>query len=829
MTARRQSRSATGVPARSLPGFVRGLSLPVPALTFLVLTGLACLPVLLPSTGVSLAAQGPATPRAPDAFLDPTAGDLWRAARTNWQAMDSSVVRYTAVIKQRIAAGLRTPLKDRTLYRNESAVRAFWDRDHDALLQVLGARAQHPGRDSREMGSALRWMDDLTIDSPFEPGGDRLLFAMGGNRERDPEDPDQADIWFHHPLGAGADTVYRYRSGDTLTLSLPDGRRLRTVQLDVLPRLADSRRISGTLWIEPESGALVRAVYRLSRDLDIMRDIDEVREEDEAGEFRMVPGILKPWTFAMTLVAMDYSLWDFKVWLPRSMRLEGEVGVGILKMPITFDVAYGIESVTMVEDLAEGPDPALEERRFGSREEAMEFLAQLLTDPDGVRYAPASTVARPVVTAEAAEGRMEVRHTPASSVAQAPPEPSRASARRTSRYLIPEDPGILEVSPHLPPPIWESAPGFASEDELTDMIRTLADLPPIPVQGIPWNLNWGWARHDLLRYNRVEGPAIGGRFEAQLGTFLGPLDFQTSGFFGFADLEPKVRLALERGTVRRRVAVGGYRELRPTDPQGRYLGLGNSLNALLFGRDDGEYYLATGAELLWRPPKATRPSYSVRLYGERQDAAPNKTDFALFRAFDGGGTFRPNIQAHRLEEVGAEVTLAPWWGSDPLASQVGLELYGQGGAWRHPDSTSTEEYVRASAVLRLAVPLALARWRVGMEAGGGTTWGEAPLQRSWFLGGPMSLRGYSASVRSGSTFARGRLEVARTFPQAVTLSWFGDVGWAGAREDLATARPLYGIGMGASLLDGLIRMDLSHGLRGPERRLRFDLYLDALL
>jgi hypothetical protein len=770
-------------------------------------------PVLLLCPGGGLAAQA-----APDAFLDPTAGLLWSAARANWQSIDSSVVRYTAVIKQRIAAGLRTPLKDRTLYRNESAVRAFWDRDHDALLQVLGTRAQYPGREDRELGDALGWMDDLTIDDPFEPGGDRLLFALGGNRDEGITDPDTSDFWFAHPLGSGADTLYRFRSGDTLTLSLPDGRRLQTVQLDVLPRVADVHRITGTLWIEPESGALVRAVYRLSRELDVMRDIAEVRAEDEAGEFRMVPGILKPWTFAMTLVAIDYSLWEFRVWLPRSMRVEGEVGIGIMKMPISFDLSYGIESVTTVEDLEDSRVPGLEERRFESREEAMEFLAQLLTDPDGVRYAPAATVSR----AQRVSGADTAASEPEEIVA-------RTSGRRASRYLIPEDPGILETSPHLPPPIWESAPGFASEDELSDMVRTLADLPPVPVHGIPWDLNWGWARHDLLRYNRVEGPAVGGRFEAQVGTFLGPLDFEASGFFGFADLEPKARLALERGTVRRRVALGGFRELRPTDPQGRYLGLGNSLNAFFFGRDDGEYYLATGADLLWRPPKASRQSYSVRVYGERQDPVTNQTDFALFRAFDGDGTFRPNMEARRVEEVGGEITLAPWWGTDPLASQVGLELYGQGGAWRDPDSTAAEEYVRASAVLRVALPLASARWRVGMEAGGGTTWGEAPLQRSWFLGGPVSLRGYTASVRSGSSFARGRLEVARTYPRAVTLSWFGDVGWAGTREEFGTARPLYGVGMGASLLDGLIRMDLSHGLRGPEKRLRFDLYLDALL
>jgi hypothetical protein len=801
---------------------VRGLSARLMFLQALVFAALALKPVLLSPPAASLAAQAPgqgsALPPAPDAFLDPTAGELWRAARANWQSIDSSVVRYTAVIKQRVAAGLRTPLKDRTLYRNESAVRAFWDRDHDALLQVLGTRAQHPGRENREMGGALDWMEDLTIDRPFEPGGDRLLFALGGDRSEGATEPDTTDFWFAHPLGAGADTLYRYRSGDTLTLSLPDGRRLRTVQLDVLPRIADPRRITGTLWLEPETGALVRAVYRLSRELDVMRDIPEVRAENEAGEFRMVPGILKPWTFAMTLVAIDYSLWEFRVWLPRSMRVEGEVAIGIMKMPITFDVAYGIESVTTVDDVAQGPDPGLQERRFGSRAEAMEFLARVMSDPGGVTYAPATSVAR-------SRGLTD----PDSATGEPGETLARTSGTRTSRYLIPEDPSVLETSPHLPPPVWESAPGFASEDELSDMVRTMANLPPVPVRGIPWDLNWGWARHDLLRYNRVEGPAIGGRFEAQVGTFMGPLDVQASGFFGLADLEPKGRLSLERGTVLRRVALGGYRELRPTDPQGRYLGLGSSLNAFLFGRDDGEYYMATGADLLWRPPAASRASYSVRLYGERQDAVSNKTDFALFRAFDGGGTFRPNMEARRVEEVGGEITLAPWWGTDPLASQVGLELYGQGGAWRDPDSTATEEYVRASAVLRLAVPLASARWRIGLEAGGGTTWGEAPLQRSWFLGGPMSLRGYSASVRSGSTFARGRLEVARTYPQAVTLSWFGDVGWAGVREDLGKARPLYGIGMGASLLDGLIRLDLSHGLRGPEKRFRVDLYLDALL
>ena len=757
--------------------------------------------------GVLLGAMGPAgvglaqeaRGYAPDAFLDPTAARLFASAQANWYGIDTSVVRYRAVIKQRIAAAIRTPLKDRTIYRNESAVRAFWDRDHDALIQVLGARSQHPGREQAKADENWDFLNDLTIDQPFEPGGDRLLFALGGDDpEEDITDPEREDFWFAHPLAQGADTLYRFQSGDTLTLSLPDGRRLLTVQLDVLPRVADVHRISGTLWIEPEEGALVRAVYRLSRELNVVRDIPDVREEDEAGEFDMVPGLLKPWTFEMSLVAIDYSLWEFKVWLPRSMRVEGEAAAGVLKFPVSMDLSYRIESVTTTDEVAQAPSSGMQERRFESREEAMAFLATLLTDEHGIRYEPLTGV--------------ETRNN-----------------GRVTRYLLPEDRDILETSPHLPPPIWEDAPGFASEAELKEVVESLADLPPVPVQGVPWDVNWGWARHDLLRYNRVEGPAVGGQFEAELGSPLGPLGFRAKGFFGLGDLEPKARLSLERAGVKRTVTLGAYREIRPTDLQGRYLGLGNSLNALLFGRDDGEYFLATGGDLVWRPPQARRESYRVRLYAERHDDLDNHTDFALFRAFDEGGTFRENLEARVVEEGGGELHLRPWWGSDPLRAQGGLELYGHGAAWREPDSTATGEYARASAVARLALPLAQGRWRVGVEAGGGTTWGDAPPQREWFLGGPTTLRGYGASVLRGPSFLRGRLEVARVYSQAVTVSVFGDAGWAGVREDFATDELLYGAGLGASLLDGLIRFDLSHGLRGPDKTFRVDLYLDAIL
>lgn len=755
--------------------------------------------------GVGTVWAPPAAAQSPgfrsDAFEDSLAQGIYASAVRNWSTLDSSIVRYTALIQQRIAAAIRTPLKDRTLYRAETAVRAFWDQDYDAVVQVLGNRTQYPGRDIAVREGDLDWLEDMPFDEPFEPGGDRLFFGMTDD-DSDDFQPSDDDFWLAHPLAEGADSLYRFRSGDTLTLSLPDGRRLRAVQLDVLPREADVHRITGTLWIEPGSGALVRAVYRLSRQFDAIRDIPELQEQEEEGEFKYVPGLFKPWTFDLNMVAVEYGLWNFEVWLPRSMRIEGEVAAGIVKLPVSMDVAYRIESVTTLGDLAEEaeaaeeerPDHGLQEVHFETRAEAMAFIARLLSEGEGFDY-------------EALDDSETVQRD------------------RESRFIVPEDRSRVATSPFLPPPIWDDADGFPSDEDLEAYVETLADLPAPPVEGLPWAAYWGWERPDFIRYNRVEGPAIGGRLEAAIG---GPYTLEASGFFGLADLRPKVRLELERSTVLRRLTLGAYHELQATNPRGGYLGFGNSMYAFFFGRDDGEYFRATGADLTWRPPVGARESFSFRAYAERQAGVENETSFALFKVFDSGWEFRPNVAAFDVDEAGAELRLSPWWGSDPQSAQFGLELYGHGGYWRYTGEDVEENYARASLTARLAVPLADASWRLGLEAGGGTTWGEAPLQRAWFLGGARTLRGYPASTLVGTSFARARLEVARTFDIG-TLSVFGDGGWAGDRDAFGSEDFLYAAGVGAGMLDGLVRIDLSHGLNGPAKQFRIDLYLDAIL
>jgi hypothetical protein len=56
-------------------------------------------------------------------YRDPTARSLHDAAMGERARFNETVLDYTAVVRQRIGASLRMPLKDRTIYRSEAAHR----------------------------------------------------------------------------------------------------------------------------------------------------------------------------------------------------------------------------------------------------------------------------------------------------------------------------------------------------------------------------------------------------------------------------------------------------------------------------------------------------------------------------------------------------------------------------------------------------------------------------------------------------------------------------------------------------------------------------------
>ena len=424
---------------------------------------------------------------ADDAFLDPVARELFTLAFDGWSEFGESIERYTARIDQRMAVGLRTPGRDRVIYHNETAVRAFWERNRLPIVQLLGARSQYPGRGIFLRETHLGWLEELPFDGPFAPGRDPFFVGSGeGAGYFIPADDD----YLAHPLGQGADTLYRFRSRDTTTISFPGGSRLAAVRLDVIPRASDPYRISGALWIDPASGALVRGVYRVSRRLDMAREFPE--DIGETIQYRLVPGFLKPLTVDVQLVAVDYSLLDFDMWLPRTVRFEGQVAAGVLKIPISIDYAYRIESVTRKDETAAagGVDrhggEALEEARFETEADEVAFIAQQLSEEGEVSYRPISDEeirSRAAGHSIALDSR---RSTPACW--RTVPTCLRRSGRESARIPV----GWRSGRVHPAHGGYTRGPGAG---------------------GSSLDFNLGWGRPDLLRYNRVEGLAVGGRFE----------------------------------------------------------------------------------------------------------------------------------------------------------------------------------------------------------------------------------------------------------------------------------------------------------------------------
>jgi len=102
--------------------------------------------------------------------------------------------------------------------------------------------------------------------------------------------------------------------------------------------------------------------------------------------------------------------------------------------------------------------------------------------------------------------------------------------------------------------------------------------------------------------------------------------------------------------------------------------------------------------------------------------------------------------------------------------------------------------------------------------------GELPVQRFWYLGGPYTVHAYRVGTVAGDAFWMGRAQVASGQPVFRPVL-FGDIGWAGQREEYRTANPISSAGAGFAALDGFVRFDVSRGI-SPGRQWRLDLYFE---
>jgi len=193
------------------------------------------------------------------------------------------------------------------------------------------------------------------------------------------------------------------------------------------------------------------------------------------------------------------------------------------------------------------------------------------------------------------------------------------------------------------------------------------------------------------------------------------------------------------------------------------------------------------------------------------------TDFSV-RGLWRDDTVRSVLAADDLDLTGGRLLLGWFAGTDPSSWIATGEVEGEVG---FGDAT----YQRVEGRLSLSHPLFLGLTG-GLEAGAGTSWDDLPVQRSFFLGASRTLRGFYVNEFHGPSFWRGRAEIATAFAGA-RIGVFSDVGWVGEPSAFRFDDPLAAVGVGASLLDGLVRFDVARAVRGSDRW-KVHAYLDGL-
>jgi len=716
------------------------------------------------------AAQSPQAPDTAGAYLDADARRLVAAARARRETIDRSITGYRATMRERIGVGIRALRRDRMLYRRELALRIDWRRDSIGRIEVIGAREAIPA--ALPVPEVPEDIKREVADYAFDPADDRLTVGFGGGRNRqqgidstrDSTDHDRG-IQLSHPLAPNSERDYRFAAGDSSAVVFPNGRTIRLRELRVIPRRLDFRLMSGSFWIDEETHGVVRALIRPARPFDFEQDIGE-----EDGE--KIPGFVKPIRAEVRFITVDYGLWAGRWWLPRLIAMDAVATAGsFLQMPMRYERLYSDYEVTGDTTVRRAPRPEVTTQRTDS-----------------------ATRARCEEQGENVECMC------------------REGACRGFVVAVPVDtPGLL-ANAELPPAFDLGGGGdsLISTGEMEELTRGLGKLPAAPWQFSARPPRWG-----LARFNRVEGLALGARAELDFGR----LRLDGTARVATADWEADLEAGLTRETSNTRLRLAGYRRLVDADPATGALGFGNSLSALLLGRDDGYYYRAAGAELTIVPAVTAPQRFTIRLYAERQRPAVTRTDFSLAHVLHSDHRFGPNILAAPADQIGAAVTFRAQRGIDPEHARWGTDLTIDGGA-------GTFGFGRASGTLRFTTPFGR-RLAAAVELGAGTSAGSVPIQSAFYLGGPATLRGYGGGAAIGDAFWRARLEVANRLP-AARLVLFADVGRAGPREQLSLSDPLLGVGVGASFVDGLVRIDVARAMR-YRTGWRVDIYTDAAL
>ncbi len=162
----------------------------------------------------------------------------------------------------------------------------------------------------RQIIRGLRKRELLPIED-FRYYIDRLTAVQNGFGDRIAigEGRDVRDV--PHPLGSDGETTYHYRVVDSIRVSVPTlPAPLRVHELEVMPRREDRPGFMGSVFLEAETGALVRMAFSFTP-----------------------ASYVDPRTDRIT-VRLEHSLWEESLWLPYRQVVEVRREVPELDLPV---------------------------------------------------------------------------------------------------------------------------------------------------------------------------------------------------------------------------------------------------------------------------------------------------------------------------------------------------------------------------------------------------------------------------------------------------------------------------------------------------------------
>jgi hypothetical protein len=755
----------------------------------------------------------PVTPElASSAFKDATARATLIKARAARLRQDSALVAYDAMSYQRISVGMGFSKigRDRLVYRHESAARIRWQDNVGVWVDVKGARTaipiigSSPGEEDARQETRDEMHDpDMTGAIPYYPGYEPLW--IGGDMARSQVNESE----LVHPIADGAEAYYTYETGDSISFRLPDGKTIQLRELRFRPRQPKWNLVVGSLWFDTASGQLVRAAYRLS----IPMDIWAVAQESDPHSMDDVPIWVKPMISPMraeiSAIAVEYSLHEGRFWLPRLRLAEGNAQVSFMHVPLKMEESFTYASVNVRDSLPPlkvvarrgPPDSLTDDQRDAWRDSVRaDARAHVRAANDSIR--------------KGLKQRTPMKHVCDTADVQV------TTTRRYDQTLtvgmrVPCDMDKLEHSPDLPPSIYDPGEELFGTKELESLkseALSLSAQAPLELNMRllpPPTVEYG---PSMMRYNRVEGLSVGISGQQEFGGGYSALGVAR---LGLADREPNLELTLSRSNVSQSIHVSGYNRLVSASDWGHPLSFGSSFSSLMFGRDEGFYYRASGLEL----GGASEPSFGGgariewRAFLENQRTARTNTNFAL-----DGADFPANIESRRASYGGFGARITHSYGLDPN----GLRLFTDA---RFEAAANDSVYGRGA--LDLTATHGLGRLATALTLSGGSSVGALPPQRRWFLGGSQTVRGQSPdTAQSGNAFWLTRLEIG-TNDVGARPTIFSDLGWVGDRNRIRdVGRPMSGVGAGMSFLDGLFRFDVARGIY-PRKQFRVDLYLES--